>query len=72
MRESGSSAPSMHSEITDTRTDAILKGAREMLATLTKGWEAKDEPDKYNPFINKLKKYIEELEGQIRQPSLFG
>lgn len=68
----GSSAPSMRSEISETRTDAILKGAREILATLTKSWQAKDEPQKYNPFINKLKDFIETVEDQIRQPSLFG
>jgi hypothetical protein len=59
-------------QITETKEQAILRGARYILERLTESWQAKDEPGDYNPNINKIKKYIENLEGQIRQPSLFG
>lgn len=67
-----SSAPSFYySKITKTKTDAILQGAREMLEYITNGWESKDDPGTYNPFLNKIKKFIENLEDTLIQPSLF-
>lgn len=64
-------APSIHSKVTATRTEAVLCGAREILNSLESGWEAKAEPEKYNPFLNKIKAFIEKIEGEERQPSLF-
>lgn len=65
-------SPSLRSVMVKTRTEAVLCGAREILDSLESGWQAKDEPKKYNPFINKIKTFIEKLEAQERQPSLFG
>lgn len=68
----GSAAPSFHSSVTESREDAILTGARQMLESVSKGWQAEQEADKYNPFINKIKNFIEAVEAELRQPSLFG
>ncbi|HRH40492.1 MAG TPA: hypothetical protein PKY82_02525 [Pyrinomonadaceae bacterium] len=68
----GGSAPSTHSKFTQSRHEAILQGAQELIESLTASWQSKDDPATFNPFINKIKKYIENLEAEYRQPSLFG
>lgn len=59
-------------KITETKEQAVLCGARYIVESLTESWQARNEPEVYNPNINKIRKYIENLEGEIRQPSLFG
>lgn len=66
------SAPSFRSDTTETRIDAVLNGAREVYTALSKSWQAELEAAKYNPFINKIREFIESVEDQIKQPSLFG
>lgn len=60
------------SQITKTKTDAILKGARQIVASVENDWQAKEQPEKYSSYLNEIKTYIETLESEIRQPSLFG
>jgi hypothetical protein len=59
-------------EIYKSKNDAILEGARQIISSIEDGWEAKAKPETYNPFINKIQNYIENLKAEIRQPSLFG
>jgi hypothetical protein len=59
-------------QITETREDAVLKGARYIYESLTESWQAADKPGMYAGNINKIKNFIESIEATIRQPSLFG
>lgn len=66
----GSGISFKRSKVYDTRRDVILAGAKSLLQTaekLTKGHEG----DKYKPFYNKIKEFVEAREDEIRQPTLF-